>query len=308
MINLFHIPSYNVDTSTFDHLLHGSIVEELEKNFCQYVGAKYACSVSSATNAIFLALLHKNLTITIPSVIPPVVGNAILTSGNKINFTDDVGWVGNSYILHQFKDYKIIDSAQKVERNQFYKEANDEDLIIFSFYPTKPVGSCDGGMIVSNDLKKIQWFKEATLNGMAYSPHNWERQIKFAGFKMYMNSLQCFIANQNLKKLDLKKRKLKEIREVYNSELRYTNTSDHLYRIGVKNNKHFMKHMKEKEISCGIHYAALHENPIYNHTNQRCARASLHANQTISIPFHENLKMSEIEYIINHIKLYKEKA
>ena len=44
----------------------------------------------------------------VPSMIPPVVCNAILTSGNKLDFNDDVVWVGDSYVLHQFDDYKII--------------------------------------------------------------------------------------------------------------------------------------------------------------------------------------------------------
>ena len=32
---------------------------KLEKEIADYVGAKYACSVNSATNAIFLSLLNK---------------------------------------------------------------------------------------------------------------------------------------------------------------------------------------------------------------------------------------------------------
>lgn len=177
MIQLFNIPSYVIDTSNFSHLLHGEVVEEFESKFCEYVGAKYACSVSSATNAIFLAFLNKGMTINVPSVIPPVVCNGLITGGNKVNFTDNTEWVGDSYILHQFEDYKVIDSAQKVQRDQFKNEADDKDLMIFSFYPTKPIGSCDGGIIVSNDWSKIQRFKESTLNGMTFSKDNWDRKI-----------------------------------------------------------------------------------------------------------------------------------
>ena len=149
MINLFHVPSHNIDTSNFSNLLHDDIVKRFEDKFCEYVGAKYACSVSSATNAIFLAMLKKQQTVSLPSVIPPVVCNAIITSGNKINFVDNVDWIGDSYVLHTFSDYKIVDSAQKVEKGQYSNEANNKDLMIFSFYPTKPIGSCDGGIIVS---------------------------------------------------------------------------------------------------------------------------------------------------------------
>jgi hypothetical protein len=52
--------------------------------------------------------LNKNLTINVPSMIPPVVLNALITSGNKINFIDDTEWIGGSYTLHKFEDYKII--------------------------------------------------------------------------------------------------------------------------------------------------------------------------------------------------------
>ena len=305
MINLFNIPNYNIDTSKFNHYLHGDIVEEFESNFRNHVGAKYSCTVNSATNAIFLSMLNKNTTVNLPSMIPPVVCNAILTSGNKINFTDDTEWVGDSYVLHKFKDYKIIDSAQKVDLNQFKKEANDEDLMIFSFYPTKPIGSSDGGIIVSNNKEKIKWFKEATMNGMTYSYNNWDRKIKFPGFKMYMNSIQCYIANQNLKLLNSKKEKLTQIRDFYNQQLGYNNTSDHLYRIKVDNNKKFIKYMKNKNIICGIHYEVLHLNKTYANKSYICPKSERESKQTVSIPFHENLKKDQhLKYIVKYIKNY----
>ena len=91
-----------------------------------------------------------------PSHDPPCVLNALITSGNKIKFYDDTDWVGNSYILHTFSNFKVVDSAQKLDKNQFKKECNPQDLMFFSHYPTKPVGSCDGGTIVSDDMKKYK--------------------------------------------------------------------------------------------------------------------------------------------------------
>lgn len=303
MIPLFHIPDYIIDTSKFNHFLHATIVEEFEENFRNYVGAKYSCTVNSATNAIFLAFLNKNTTVNVPSLIPPVVCNALLTSGNKINFTDSVKWVGDSYILHDFGDYKIIDSAQKVDKHQFIKEANDQDLMMFSFYPTKPIGSSDGGIIVSNDKEKIKFFKEATMNGMTYSHNNWDRTIKFPGYKMYMNSIQCYIANENLSKLDSKKKKLAQIRNLYNSELGYNNTSDHLYRIDTLDNKKFIARLKEKNITGGIHYEALHLNKTYCQSPSSLPYSENEARTKVSIPFNEKLDLEkEVPYIINTIK------
>ena len=86
MIQLFNINHHTIDTSEFSNLLHVDIVVEFEKKIAEYVGSKYACSINSATNAIFLSLLNKNISVNIPSMIPPVVLNAIVTGGNKINF------------------------------------------------------------------------------------------------------------------------------------------------------------------------------------------------------------------------------
>ena len=201
MIPLFNITNHTIALRDFDHHLHGSIVSHFEKKFCSYVGAKYGCALNSATSAIFLSLIKTKGVISIPSVLPAVVANAVVNSGNEINFVDDPTWVGGSYTLHNFGDYKIIDSAQRVDKNQF-KEANPGDLMIFSFYPTKPVGGIDGGIVVSDDKEKIEWFKEASMNGMSFSNNNWERQQSFPGWKMYMSSPQAFVALENLEKLE----------------------------------------------------------------------------------------------------------
>lgn len=304
MISLFNLPHYKIDTSTFTHFLHDKIVEQFENNFCEYVGAKYACSMNSATNSIFLIFLNKNIEVQVPSIIPPVVCNALLTSGNKIKFIDNTEWVGSSYTLHSFGDYKVIDSAQRVTKNQFCNEANDDDLMFFSFYPTKPIGSCDGGIIVSNNKEKIQWFKEACLNGMSFAANNWERKINFPGYKMYMNSFQAYIANENLKKLDNKIEKLSLIREKYNKFFGLNNISDHLYRIKINNRNEFMANMQSTGIQTGIHYSALHLNSVYSTVKQVLDKSELEEKITISIPFNEKMSNKDVKYVCEMVDKY----
>jgi dTDP-4-amino-4,6-dideoxygalactose transaminase len=304
MINLFHINDHKIKTSKFSNLLHDKVVNEFEDKISEYVGAKYAVTFNSATSAIFLALLNKNVTVDIPSMIPPVVANAISTSKNNYNFIDNVDWVGDSYVLHNFGDYKIVDSAQKLKKNQFIIECNDNDLMIFSFYPTKPVGSCDGGMIVSNDFDKINHLREMALNGMSFSKNNWDRKINFIGYKMYMNSIQCDIALNNFKKYNEKLDKLSEIRNLYNKELNYKNTSDHLYRIEVDERNKFINYMKNEGIICGIHYESLHLNPVYSQPNSFCPNSELKSAVTVSIPFHEKLTKKQISFILSKVKNY----
>tara|TARA_Y100000034_G_scaffold117409_1_gene156808 strand:+ start:826 stop:1746 length:921 start_codon:yes stop_codon:yes gene_type:complete len=303
VIELFNINNHIIDTSEFSNLLHDDIVVEFEKKIADYVGAKYACSVNSATNAIYLSLLNKGVTVNLPSIIPPVVANAILTSGNDIEFIDNVNWVGNSYVLHEFSDYKIIDSAQKLKKNQFKKECNSQDLMIFSFYPTKPLGGSDGGMIVTDDYEKYKWFKEAVLNGTTYSDNSWGRDISFPGYKMYMNSIQARILLNNFKFFNKKMRVLKNLVNTYNKELGYNNTSQHLYRIEVVHNKTFIEKMEKLGIVCGIHYPALHLNSIYNGGMKLdCPNSKKLSYRTVSLPMNEKLSFLELEYIIDKVK------
>ena len=290
MIQLFNINTHKIDTSEFSNLLHDDVVIKFERVIAQYVGAKYACSVNSATSAIFLSLLNKNVIVDLPSMIPPVVANAIITSGNKINFIDDVDWVGHSYILHQFDDYKVVDSAQKLEKNQFQKECNPQDLMIYSFYPTKPLGGSDGGMIVTDDYEKYRWFKEAVLNGMTYAENNWERGISFPGYKMYMNSIQAKVLMNNFVNFEKKMMVLGNLVNTYNRELGYKNSSKHLYRIEVLDNKKFLEKMNKAGIICGIHYPALHLNSIYNNGNSKgCDKSKKVEHRTVSLPMNERL-------------------
>lgn len=175
--------------------------------------------------------------------------------------------------------------------------------MIFSFYPTKPIGSCDGGMVVSNDKSKIDYLRELSLNGMSYASNNWEREIKFIGYKMYMNSIQAAIATNNFKAYDNKLSRLYEIRSFYNSKLHLANKSDHLYRIKVDNNKQFIDFMKKKNILCGIHYNSLHNHPVYSQ-NISLPFSEQESLTTVSIPFHEKLTTEELEYITQNIHDY----
>jgi len=302
MIQLFNINKHIIDTSEFSNLLHDKIVTDFEREFASYVGAKYACSVNSATNAIFLSMLNKNTIVDIPSMIPPVVANAIITSGNRVRFYDDIDWVGHSYILHTFEDYKIVDSAQKLEQNQFMKECEPNDLMIFSFYPTKPLGGSDGGMIVTDDYDKYKWFKSAVLNGMTYADNNWERGISFPGYKFYMSSIQAKIVMNNFTNFDKKMRSLSNLVDIYNRELGYENTSKHLYRIEVLDNEKFIENMKRDGIICGIHYPALHQNPIYDKSTTKLSKSEKSQKRTVSLPMNERLSFNETEYIIDKVK------
>jgi len=305
MIQLFNIPNHNIDTSKLGNLLHGDIVQEFEQNFANYVGARYACTANSASSLILLALKrYQNQIVKIPSTMPIVVPNAIVNAGHKIEFYDDVEWVGSYYHLHD----DIYDSAQQVSKNQYAELKDDDALMIFSFYPTKPVSGCDGGIIVSNNEKKIEDFRMMTMNGTTFDKNSWKRKQWLAGYKMHWTSVQAYVANENLKNLDKKNNKLDEIKLAYNDAFGYNNTSRHLYRIRVKSNTRFLYRMKEDDIQCGIHYEHCHGKVAYAHRQiilETLPNSEKESRQTVSLPFHEQLTQEDVERVISCVKRFR---
>ena len=300
MIKLFHINNYDINTSRFSNLLHDDVVNEFEQNFADYVGAKYACSANSASSLLYLSLIsYKFKThIRIPSTMPIAVPNVIINSGHDIEFYDDVDWVGSCYHLHE----NIYDSAQQVDRNQYADLARDDAIMIFSFYPTKPVGGCDGGMVVSNNKATIEWFRMMTLNGVSFDEDSWNREQRAAGLKMHSTSIQAYIANENLKKLDAKNERLEEISTIYNNHFGLNNHSKHLYRINVENNKAFVAEMKKNNIICGIHYEHCHNKRFYKWNGGILPLSETESTTTVSLPFHEMLTDKDIEEVIKTVK------
>mgnify|MGYP006081219429 CR=1 FL=1 len=301
MVELFHIPHVEVNTNNFDHILHDSIVNEVEQKIANYVGAKYAVGINSATNALFLSILNKNKTISLPTMIPPVVCNAIITSGNSISFNDNIEWVGDSYIFAEFEDYKIIDSAQKLEKDQFINECKNNDLMIFSFYPTKPLGGVDGSIIVSNDKVKIDKLRSLANNGMSQENNSWDRKQDQPGYKFYLPAINAAVINSNLDKYEDKLSKLKIVRDFYNRELCLNNTSNHLYRINVKNRDKLIKLFNENDISYGIHYHCQHQTSCFKE-KIILDKSEKESKETISIPFHEKLSMDNLHHIVSLVK------
>ena len=307
MIQLFKVQTLTT-LPKFSNLLHDKIKVEVEEQVADYSGARYAVALSSATDAIFLCLksLGKNVTCTVPSLTTTRFLNSIVYSGNQYEFVDDTGWVGNEYILYKSENFQIIDSAQRFDKWQFNKECSDDDLLIFSNYPTKPLGGLKGGFVVSNNKEKIEWIRQASHFGENFSTDSWKGKSNFIGWQMYMNSVEAYFVKEALKGYNEKRQRLDDIREMYRHELQHyvmTGDSYHLFRIYVKDNEKFLRSMSGKGITCGIHYKPAHLNEVYNYgKGWACIDSEYAGRQIASIPFHDGLTNADVKTVIKAVK------
>lgn len=289
----------------------GSEVFKFEKELADYVGGKYVVTVDSCTSALFLSIKYEKCgRVSIPSMTVPLVANACLEAGTEIIFNGETDWVGSAY---QIIGSNVYDSAHQLQRGQYaaLTKNNPFAKLCFSFYPTKTIGSADGGAIVTNDEKFADWVRAISTYGRdqkAKYQNSWDYDVTMVGYKKHYTNLQATICLEQLRRLDEINAKRAKIRKIYNDAFSYRNVSDYLYRIKVRNRDEFIKYADEREIECGVHFKPLHlmtpfkNIPMAREDKKKVERNYVHM---VSLPYFEGMTDEEIKRVIDCVDGYK---
>lgn len=157
------------------------IVRMFEEEIALYTGAKYAISVDSCTNALFLVSRYLEVSeVTIPSKTYLSVPMSIIHAGgspvfDKREMTNH--WTG----MYQLKPYPIYDAAKRLTSNMYIPGS----YMCLSFHIKKllPIGK--GGMILTDNEDAMKWFKKARYEGRSEKFYK-EDSITSLGWNMYM--------------------------------------------------------------------------------------------------------------------------
>lgn len=182
----------------------GPKVEEFEKKFAEYTGAKHAVAVSNCTTALHLAMIVGGVKqgdeVICPSMsyiatancIRYVGANPVFAEVNPITFNIDVHHVKTLItprtkailIVHQIGMPADIDAFQKLctengilliedaacAAGSSYKGkkiGSHSDLVCFSFHPRKVITTGEGGMITTTRSEWAERLKLLRQHGMA---------------------------------------------------------------------------------------------------------------------------------------------
>lgn len=291
----------------------GNVVYEFEKELAEYVGAPFVVTTDSCTSALFLSLkyetsrgMHSEV-VSIPSMTVPLVANAAIEAGRNIQFNGETDWVGSAYDLI---GTNVVDSAHQLQRNQ-YKEHKGKKLC-FSFYPTKTIGSADGGAIATDDEEFADWARSISTYGRnqkAKYGNSWDYDVEMVGYKRHWTNLQAAIALEQLRRLDETNKKRQRIVSTYNIAFSLNkNRSDYLYRISMFDRDRFIEYAKEKGIECGVHFKPLHlmkpfKNVLISDEDKK--RVEDNYSMTVSLPLYDTLTDDEVIRIIETVKSFK---
>lgn len=332
-INRIEIP-YFIEYSKFldkvtkmNLLIDGHHLELFKKKFLNLFDKKDVCFTSNGFSALFLSL--KALKLKNENILMPCAStcysilNAILSSGNIPIFCDiniktlsldikdaikkkkqyNIKYVispNHFGILSEIKDLKkngffvIEDASQSFLSSKKYNL--NGDITIFSFYPTKIINCIDGGAIfgdenVIENSKNLVYYKQQTEND----------NIKRYNFRFpNLHAAYGLVTLKNIPKIE---KKLTKINSIYLNELKplnfkivcpeenYFPTKFLLY---IEDNK-FLQYTKQKLQSNkigSINELLLLDKNYDNKMNKL-------TNSIISLPFHYNLTLVEMKYIIN---------
>ena len=161
-----------------------NIVKMFEEEVAHYTGSKYAISVDSCTNALFLCLMyqkHLNTTIKeikIPSKTYLSVPQSIIHAGFEPIFDTTLNdWKG----IYQLGELPIYDSAKRFTSNMYIENT----YMCLSFHIKKHLKIGKGGMILTDDENCLEWFKKARYEGRSEKLYH-EDDINSLGWNMYM--------------------------------------------------------------------------------------------------------------------------
>lgn len=165
-------------------MLHNpyKIVQMFEEEIAHYAGSKYAVSVDSCTNALFLCCKYLEVKeVDIPKRTYLSVPMAVIHAGGTPRFTD-VKWSG----IYQLHPYPIIDAAKRFTAGMYVQDY----FMCLSFHIKKHLKIGKGGMILTNDAEAVKWFKKARYEGRGELMYH-EDDISSLGWNMYMTPQQA---------------------------------------------------------------------------------------------------------------------
>ena len=306
----------------------GESVVKFEEEFGRYIGTKYAVSVNSGNSALQISLMALGIGDK-SKVITPT--NSFIASANCIRMTNaepiltDIDMEDGGIDLSNHKDrvnaiipvhiygnpcdfdsvksfaeeenIPIIEDACQAHGAEYKgkKVGSLGDVGCFSFYPTKnmTVGG-DGGMTTTDNEETALKIKSIRDNG-----RKTKNEFDKLGFTMRLNTVNAAIGRIQLKYLDEKTTRRREIVSIYRKNLAQDcilpenkDGKSVYHQIVVKHEKRdeIRKELTENDIGSAIYYETpIHKQEIYQDYGFELPNSEKFSKLILSLPSYPQL-------------------
>jgi len=323
----------------------GESVSKFEEEFAKYTGTKYAVSVSSGNSALQISLMALGIGDDDgDKVVTPT--NSFIASANCIRMTnaepiltdidpDDGGIDLDSVIVSRTKVDAIIpvhiygnpcnfESIELFAQEQGIPIIEDAcqahgaeykgkkvgslgEVGCFSFYPTKnmTVGG-DGGMTTTDNEEIASRISSIRDNG-----RKTKNEFDKLGFTMRLNTVNAAIGRVQLRHLDEKTARRREIVSIYRKNLAQDcilpenkDGKSVYHQIVIKHEKRdgIRKELTESGIGSAIYYETpIHKQPIYQEFEYTLPMSEMFSKKIISLPSYPQLTNEQVLEICEHV-------
>ena len=318
----------------------GESVSKFEEEFAKYIGTKHAVSVSSGNSALQISLMAigisdgskvitpTNSFIASANCIRTINAQPILTDINLRDGGIDIGNVkekADAVIpVHIYGNPCDFDSVKTFAENQkipiiedacqahgaIYKNkkvGSISDVGCFSFYPTKnmTVGG-DGGMTTTNNEETALKIRSIRDNG-----RKTKNEFDKLGFTMRLNTVNAAIGRVQLKHLDEKNTRRREIVTEYTKNLandcilpENPDGKSVYHQIVIKHEKRddIRKELVDNDIGSAIYYEKpIHMQPIYLDYSFKLPNSEKFSKEIMSLPSYPSLTNEQVKIISEHV-------
>ena len=329
-----------VATLRNESFVGGESVSKFEEEFATYVDTKYAVSVNSGNSALQMSLMALGISNDSKIVTPT---NSFIASANCIkmvnahpvlsdidpkdgsidiqNINEDVDGIIPVHIYGNpcnFDSVKAFAEEQKIPivedacqaHGAVYKNrkvGSLSDVGCFSFYPTKnmTVGG-DGGMTTTNNEEIAQKISSIRDNG-----RRTKNEFDKLGFTMRLNTVNAAIGRIQLKHLDEKNSRRREIVSIYKKNLvedcilpENENGKSVYHQIVIRHSKRneIRKGLADNDIGSAIYYETpIHLHPIYQEYGYKLPNSEKFSKEVMSLPSYPLLTDEQILVICEHV-------
>ena len=318
----------------------GESVSKFEEEFAKYTGTKYAVSVNSGNSALQISLMSLGISDK-SKVITPT--NSFIASANCIRMVNaqpilsDIdsrdGCIDISSVTEKadaiipvhiygnpcdFDSVKSLAEQQKIPIIEDACQAHGaifkgkkvggiSDVGCFSFYPTKnmTVGG-DGGMTTTNNEEIALKIKSIRDNG-----RKTKNEFDKLGFTMRLNTINAAIGRVQLKHLDEKNSRRREIVGIYRKKLaedcilpENLEGKSVYHQIVIKHEKRddVRKALLDNDIGCAIYYEKpIHMQEIYQEYGLTLPNSEKFSKEIMSLPSYPSLTDEQVEIIAESV-------
>jgi len=294
----------------------GKIVDEFEKEFAEFVGAKYAVATNSCTSALEIAVKSIDLPETCTVSPFTFVSSALclLNSNKEVEFLD----IDEKSLCTRKADIQVLYGGNDFGEGIIYDMAHaggmkHKGLVsCWSFHAVKNIPAGDGGMLTTNDYDVYQKARALSWCGIDKSTfdrskkgYTWNYNIEHVGLKANMNDITASIAREHLRIVEDRNRYRYIVSLWYDKYLDpsikrpFPSTTWHLYTLRVKNRDKLIDTLSKKGVSTGVHYKPLYKYPIFGKVSFDYKNSVTEKvfEQIISLPMHVELTEENVKYI-----------